>query len=325
MKKLLSIFLLITISLNLAFPVKAQDSNSKKTKEKQRVDVIKDVFKYDKNSKRSIELSELSQGCPAVDCIPAIDNPQFAAIDKIDFMFDDDIMMTVDYNGVKKSYPRKIMQTHEIVNDYFGDKPLAMTYCPLCGTSVAFVPIIDSERVEFGVSGVLHNSDLVMYDRNTKSLWGQITGKAIVGPKTGERLKRVGVGLLTWKELKAEYPQAQILLPPNEKYERYKSFHYQKYVESEKVMFPVAVADARLAAKQVVYGIEVDGQYIAFEDSYLKKRTPMVESFGKRILKVSYNGGKVFAEDKKTGENFDVLRLYWFAWFAFHPETQLRN
>jgi hypothetical protein len=293
--------------------------------EKKRVDVIKEVFKYNKDSKRSIELSELNQGCPAVDCIPAIDKPQFASIDKIDFLHDDDIMMTVDYNGVQKSYPRKIMQTHEIVNDHFGKKPLAMTYCPLCGTSVAFVPIIDGERVEFGVSGVLHNSDLVMYDRKTKSLWGQITGRAIVGPKTGDRLKRVSVGLLTWKELKAEFPKSQILLPPTDKHERYKNFNYQKYTESEKIMFPVAVEDARLAAKQVVYGIEVDGQYIAFEDAYLKKRSPMVESFGKRTLMVTYKGGKVSAVDKKTGDQFDVLRVYWFAWFAFHPETQLRN
>ncbi len=293
--------------------------------EKKRVDVIKDVFKYNEDSKRSIELSELSQGCPAVDCIPAIDNPKFLSIDKIDFLFDEDIMMLVDYNGVQKAYPRKIMQTHEIVNDYFAGKAVAMTYCPLCGTSVAFVPIIDGERVEFGVSGVLHNSDLVMYDRKTKSLWGQITGRSIVGPKTGDRLKRISVGLLSWKELKAEYPKSEILLPPTDKHENYKDFHYQEYTESEKIMFPVAIADARLAAKQVVYGIEVDGEFIAYEDSYLKKRSPMVESFGKRTLMVSHAGGKVRAVDKKTGETFDVLRVYWFAWFAFHPETQLRN
>jgi len=293
--------------------------------QKEKIDVIKDVFKYTKQSKRSIELSELSQGCPKVDCIPAIDHPQFAPIEKTDFLHDDDIMMVVDYNGVQKAYPRKILQVHEIVNDYFADKPLAMTYCPLCGTSVAFVPVIDGERVEFGVSGVLHNSDLVMYDRKTKSLWGQITGKAIVGTKTGDRLKKVSVGLLNWNELKTEFPKAEILLPPTDKHERYKDFHYQKYIESEKIMFPVAVEDARLSAKKVVYGIEVDGQYIAYEESYLKKRTPMVESFGKRTLKVSYSGGKVSALDKKTGESFDVLRVYWFAWYAFHPETQLRN
>lgn len=292
---------------------------------KEKVDVIKDIFKFTDKSKRSIELSELSQGCPKVDCIPAIDHPQFDVISKIDFLHSEDVMMTIDYNGVQKSYPRKIMQTHEIVNDHFGDKPLAMTYCPLCGTSVAFIPMVENERVEFGVSGVLHNSDLVMYDRKTRSLWGQITGRGIVGPQTGTQLKRIAVGLLTWKELKVEYPNTQVLLPPTDKTERYQNFHYQKYIESEKIMFPVAIADARLAAKKVVYGVEVDGKYIAYESEYLKKRSPMVESFGDRTLAVAYEKGMVSAKDKKTGEQFDVLRVYWFAWFAFHPDTQLRN
>ena len=314
-------YLVLTSLIIFFLSIKTNDVAAEKSK----VNVIKDVFKYTNDSKRSIELSELSQGCPKVDCIPAIDNPRFSSIHSVDFLFDDDIMMVVEYNNVQKAYPRKIMQTHEIVNDYFSEKALAMTYCPLCGTSVAFEPIIDGERVEFGVSGVLHNSDLVMYDRKTKSLWGQITGKAIVGPKTGDRLKRVSVGLLTWKELKVAYPNSQILLPPTGEFERYKDFHYQKYTESEKLMFPVSAADARLATKQIVYGVEVDGKFIAFEESYLKKRSPMVESFGKRILKVSFSAGKVTAIDKKTNESFDVLRVYWFAWFAFHPETLLRN
>lgn len=313
MKQLIFLFVLITIA-----PFSSAE-------EKVRVDVIKDIFKYTDSSKRSIELSELTQGCPKVDCIPAIDNPKFAKVADIDFIHDDDVMMLVDYNGVQKAYARKIMQSHEIVNDYFGDKPVAMTYCPLCGTSVAFIPIIDGERVEFGVSGVLHNSDLVMYDRKTKSLWGQITGRSMVGPKTGDRLKTIGAGLMTWKELKNDFAGAQVLLPPTAESEQYKTFHYQKYLESEKIMFPVTAEDARLATKQVVYGIEIDGEYIAFEEKYLKKRTPLVESFGKRTLQVSYKNGRALAIDKKTGDKFNVLRVFWFAWFAFHPETQLRN
>lgn len=288
-------------------------------------DIIKETFKYGKNSKKSIPLSELNQGCPKIDCIPAIDNPEFVSINKADFIHDEDIMMLVEYNGVKKVYPRKIMQVHEIVNDYYGDKPLAMTYCPLCGTSVAFIPIIDGQRVELGVSGVLHSSDLVMYDRKTKSLWGQITGRAIVGPKTGERLKIVSSGLMKWSEVKQTWSDAMVLQQPQKDSDRYDSFRYQKYVESEKLMFPVAVEDARLPSKTVVYGIEIDGAFIAFEEEYLKKRTPMIESFGKRTLKVSYQNGKAIAVDKKTKEQFNVLRVYWFAWYAFHPETQLRN
>lgn len=287
--------------------------------------IIKDSFKFNQDSKRSIDLSELSQGCPKVDCIPSIDKPTFDSIDKITFIHDNDVMMIVDFNGVQKAYPRKIMQTHEIVNDYFNGKPVVMTYCPLCGTSVAFIPILDGERVEFGVSGVLHNSDLVMYDRKTASLWGQITGRAIVGSKTGQRLKMISAGLLSWKETKAQYPNAQVLLPPTKELNAYKDFHYQKYTQSEKLVFPVAVEDARLAAKQFVYGIEIDDKFIAFEEKYLKKRSPMVESFGKRTLKVTFEKGKVTAIDKKTGDDFSVLRVYWFAWYAFHPTTQLRN
>ena len=317
MKQLLILLVLVTINSNVV----AASTESKHG----RIDLIKEVFKYNNDSKRSIELSELTQGCSSVDCIPAIDNPKFGAIEDIEFIHDNDIMMLVNYNGIQKAYPRKIMQTHEIVNDYFGNKPVAMTYCPLCGTSVAFEPIIDGERVEFGVSGVLHNSDLVMYDRKTKSLWGQITGRSIVGPKTGDRLKTISASLMTWMQLKEKFPHSKILLPPTNKAEDYKDFHYQKYTQSEKIMFPVAIEDARLSSKQFVYGIEIDDSFIAFEEDNLIKNSPMVESYGKRILQVTYKDGKATAMDKKTGETFNALRVYWFAWFAFHPETILRN
>jgi hypothetical protein len=312
------VFFLIIIIISNSI-LETQAVNAYKT------DILKNSFKYTHDSKRSIELSELSQGCISVDCIPSIDHPQFGSIKDISYIRKTDTMMVVEYNGVTKAYPRKIMQVHEIVNDYFGEKPLIVTYCPLCATSVAFIPILDGKRVEFGVSGLLHNSDLVMYDRQTASLWGQITGRAIVGPKTGHRLKTVSVGVLTWEELKLQLPGTQILLRPKGNKSKYKNFQYKKYARSQKLMFPVAAQDARLAAKKFVYGIEIDGQYIAFEESYLKKRSPMVESFGLRTLEVTYKHGKVTARDKKTGDTFSVLRGYWFAWYAFHPDTHLRH
>ena len=130
---------------------------------------------------------------------------------------------------------------------------------------------------------------------------------------------------MSWKQLKKRYPNSQILLPPENYKARYKKFNYQKYTQSDKLMFPVSLSDARLAAKQYVYGIEIDGTYIAFEENTLISQTPMVESYGSRILKVSYENGEVTAIDKKTGDRFEALRLYWFAWYAFHPTTELRN
>lgn len=293
--------------------------------ERWRTDIIKDTFKFNDSTKSSITLSELSQACARVDCIPAINNPEFAAIAEIKSIRSKDVMMMVDYNGVQKAYSRKIMQNHEIVNDYFGTKPVAMTYCPLCGTAVGFIPIIDGERVEFGVSGLLHNSDLVMYDRKTISLWGQITGRAIVGVKTGDRLKTVSAALMTWKQLKQDYPNALVLLPPTMKRRAYKDFHYREYSKSSKLMYPVAARDSRLAAKKFVYGVEIDGTFIAYEEKNLIKNSPMVESYGQYTLQVTYDKGKATAIDKKTGKEFNVLRAYWFAWYAFHPETQLRD
>jgi len=317
MKYILSMTIFILISLITSVEIEAA-RNFKSN-------IIKDEFHFKESSKKSIKLAELNQGCSKIDCIPAIDHPTFDNISKISFLSDDDVMMLVNYKGLLKAYPRKIMQSHEIVNDYFNGTPLAMTYCPLCGTSVAFEPIVEGERAEFGVSGVLHNRDLVMYDRKTRSLWGQLTGRAIVGSQTGLRLKSISVALMTWQQLKQDYPQAQVLLPPTKDTEQYKNFHYQKYVESDKLMFPVSLTDARLATKKWVYGIEIDDSYIAFEEQYLKETTPIVESYGKHILQVTYKNGKATAIDKRTNEPFKVIRSYWFAWFAFHPDTQLRK
>ena len=87
----------------------------------------------------------------------------------------------VNYNGEQRAYPQRIMNWHEIVNDIYGETPIAITFCPLCGTAEAFVRVVNSETVEFGVSGKLYNSDLVMYDRTEGSLWQQITGEGNSG------------------------------------------------------------------------------------------------------------------------------------------------
>ena len=290
------------------------------------VNILQDIFEFNEHSKKSVKLDDLYQGCPRVDCIPSIDNPEFILVKENDFMNDDDVTMTVFYNGIRKVYPRKILQLHEIVNDYFADKPLAVTYCPLCGSAVAFIPIIDGERVELGVSGLLHNSDLVMYDRKTQSLWGQITGTAIVGSKTGDRLSAVNVSLSRWKHIKNKYPKALLLAPPGGHAEHYNRFRYQHYTQSESLIFPVNATDTRLAAKAFVFGIEIDGMHFSYEESYLVKHSPVIESFADRVLRITIDDvGEVIAKDKKTGETFNVLRNYWFAWYAFYPKTYLRK
>lgn len=107
------------------------------------------------------------QGCGRPDCIPSIDNPRFVAAAEAGFLADEDIVTAVELDGDARAYPVAILDYHEIVNDVTAGRPVAVTYCPLCGSGLVFERVFGGRTVEFGVSGLLHNNDLVLYDRAT--------------------------------------------------------------------------------------------------------------------------------------------------------------
>lgn len=289
-------------------------------------DILKQTFGFNQQTKATVKLDELQQGCGARDCIPAIDKPEFGPPAALKLLKDKDVVMLVDYNGVRKAYPLKIMQGHEIVNDHFNGKPLAVTYCPLCASAVAFIPKVAGELVEFGVSGLLHNSDLVMYDRKTHSLWGQITGRAIVGPQTGAKLERVYVAQLTWAQAQQNFADLQVLLPPRNSGQQYDKDYYAKYFKSDDTMFPVSLKDARLLQKTKVHGFIVDGQPVAVEVEYLASQTALLANIkGHRLNIVQKNDGTVHIKDLKTKQTYVPILTFWFAWYNFHPNTELLN
>jgi len=121
--------------------------------------------------KHLIPLDRIKGGGPPKDGIPSIDNPVFASIQDSHFMSDSDTVIGLEINGQAKAYPLFILVWHEIVNDIVGGTPVAITYCPLCYTNQVFERIIDGQAVEFGTSGKLYNSNLLMYDRFTESYW----------------------------------------------------------------------------------------------------------------------------------------------------------
>ncbi|NIR48043.1 DUF3179 domain-containing protein, partial [candidate division KSB1 bacterium] len=131
---------------------------------------------------------EILAGGPPRDGIPAIDNPKFVSPSEADFLQPEDRVLGIDRNGVAKAYPIKIVNWHEIINDRFGDEAVVVTYCPLCGSGVAFSAEINAKATTFGVSGLLYNNDVLLYDRRTKSLWSQLMGKAVTGPLKAEEL-----------------------------------------------------------------------------------------------------------------------------------------
>ncbi len=129
-----------------------------------------------------VKSDDLLQGCfGGKDCIPSIDKPQFESAQSASWLRDSDVVFAIDYMGAQRAYPQRIMNWHEIVNDTIAGDPIVVTFCPLCGSALAFERKVDGVITEFGVSGKLHNSDLVMYDRYEGNLWQQITGEGIVG------------------------------------------------------------------------------------------------------------------------------------------------
>ncbi len=136
----------------------------------------------------SVKFNEIISGGPSKDGIPPIDNPIFTKITKITKNSDSEPMITVNINGIAKAYPLSILIWHEIVNDKIADIPITVTFCPLCNSAIVFDRRIDNKILDFGTTGKLRNSDLIMWDRQTESWWQQFMGEAIIGEMTGKKL-----------------------------------------------------------------------------------------------------------------------------------------
>jgi hypothetical protein len=158
----------------------------------------------------SIDLDLILGGGPVKDGIPSIDDPAFVSVQEADIA--DEVQgILVDFEGVQRYYPFSILVWHEVVNDSIGDTHFAVTFCPLCGSGVVFDRDVDGDVLEFGVSGLLYESNLLMYDRDTESLWSQSLGEAVVGEKTGAVLDILFMQLVDFATLADDYPDAQVL------------------------------------------------------------------------------------------------------------------
>ncbi|MBL4870586.1 MAG: DUF3179 domain-containing protein [Robiginitomaculum sp.] len=172
--------------------------------------------------------SEFSAGGPPKDGIPAIDNPQFKSASHVHYRPKEPVI-ALEVNGTVKAYPLSVLMWHEIANDVIAGVPVAVTFCPLCNAAIVYERTIDGVKTSFGVSGLLRNSDLVMYDRTTQSWWQQFTGRAIVGAHTGKTLTRLPAKIIPFSHFKARYPNADVLVPNDPKARRYGQNPYVSY------------------------------------------------------------------------------------------------
>lgn len=218
--------------------------------------------------KHIVPVDQIVSGGPPPDGIPSIDDPKFISVQEAGkFLDDSDFVLGLNINGDIRAYPLQILVWHEIVNDNVGGIPVAVTYCPLCFTNQVFNRSLDDgqEVVEFGTSGKLYNSNLVMYDRTSKSLWSQAMAEGIVGKYAGTKLERVPFDVAYWKEWKQLYPESKILSRNTGSNRPYGVDPYGDYYTNSDVLFPVSNKDNRLGLKEIVIGFENKGQYKAYK------------------------------------------------------------
>jgi len=265
-------------------------------------------------------------GGPAKDGIPAIDNPRFVDADAARFMRNNDRILGITIAGVSKAYPVKILNWHEIINDKTGDELFTITFCPLCGTGMAFSSQVNGQNLSFGVSGLLYNSDVLLYDRETESLWSQIMSTAVTGKFKGTKLKPLPLEHTSWGAWKQSHPNTSILSIKTGYWRDYDKSPYAGYEKSEHIMFPVAhKAPDTYHPKERVLGLNINGVSKAYPFIELNKHGK--SSFTDVINNTSVNirwdqqhqAGTVFTT--KGQKQLPVTEGFWFAWFAFHPDT----
>ncbi|MDX1614525.1 MAG: DUF3179 domain-containing protein [Candidatus Promineifilaceae bacterium] len=244
--------------------------------------------------RRTIELSELKPLLPR-DTIRSLDQPTFeTTAEAAAWLSDEEPLITVELNGEARAYPLFIMAVHEIVNDQFGDRPVVITYCPLCNSAIVFEARLNGQTLEFGTSGMLRNADLIMYDRTTESLWQQFTGDAIVGDLTGERLTFLPSAIVSFADFRSAFPDGKILSRDTGFDYDYatRAGGYAGYddLDNRPTLFPGRV-DSRLPAMERVVSLTIDEAAMAYPLSVLARRGVIHDTVNGRDLVVFHTSG----------------------------------
>jgi hypothetical protein len=245
-----------------------------------------------------VDLDEIRSGGPPPDGIPSIDEPTFIGVDDVDFLEDNEPVLAVDIDGDVRAYPVQILMWHEIVNDTVGGVPVAVTYCPLCNSAVAYDRRVDGQVLEFGTSGLLWNSALVMYDRQTETLWSHFTGQGIVGELTGTEIDVFPVATVPWGAWRDAHPDGLVLSRDTGFDRSYGRNPYPGYddVTSQPFLFEGEV-DGRYTAMTRIVGVEVGDDALGVPLISLQEQRVVSADIGGTDVVVFWEPGTVSALD----------------------------
>jgi len=263
-------------------------------------------------AKAAIQFEKILDGGPGKDGIPALTNPKFINV-KDTNIADDVDGMVVSVGDVTKFYPFNIMVWHEIVNDTVNSKSLVITFCPLCGSAIVF-----DTTDQFGVSGKLYESNLLMYDKNTESLWSQSIGTAVVGDRTGEKLAIYSSQLMSLKDFKIKWPSGQVLSTATGYSRDYSLYPYRDYNDNEDIFFPISVKDNRLPTKEIMYVVNAYNKSVAFPVKQLGSFIVSVAVGDNKVIATLIDG-EVIVKDS-LGKILPGYNEMWFSWATQHQK-----
>ncbi|MBI5771198.1 MAG: DUF3179 domain-containing protein [Verrucomicrobia bacterium] len=270
----------------------------------------------------TIPVAEIHAGGPPRDGIPSIDRPKFVQIAKARFMRDGDLVVSFTHRGETRAYPLRILVWHEIVNDRIGDLAINVSYCPLCGSAMVFDRTLGGRTLEFGVSGLLYRSDVLMYDRQTESLWSQLEMAAVSGPQVGGKLALLPAQHLTWRAWKKLFPEGKVLSTDTGFDRDYDRTPYADYENSPRLMFPVNSSRRDLPSKAWVAGIVINGVARAYPHENLPDGKEVQDTLGGTSVRLRFDrANRHLVITDADGTPIPFTPAYWFAWQAFHPDT----
>ncbi len=249
--------------------------------------------------KRSIDLSEIMSGGPPKDGIPALNAPKFVSIkDAEKWLKSNEPVISLKIGKVARAYPLQILIWHEIVNDEIGGHPVAVTFCPLCYTAIAFDRRLDGKIYNFGVSGMLRHSDMVMFDRETETWWQQISGEAIVGDLTGKTLNQFPSQIVSFGQFSKAFPDGTVLSRETGFAREYGNNPYRGYDDLTKTPFLFrGKPDERLKPMEKVIAVEIESQTKAYPHTITRKKRVIHDRLGKRDIVIFHSDGAASALD----------------------------
>ena len=308
-----------------------------------------------------IPISQVLDGGPGKDGIPSVDAPNFSLVNEVNFLSDQSLITGIRIGNRIRGYPHPILDWHEIVNDKIDDKSLVITYCPLTGTGIAWNRVIDGRETEFGVSGLLYNTNLMPYDRETNSTWSQQRLDCVNGELIGTQAETYSLFETTWATWKQAYPQSEIMNQNTGFSRDYSRYPYNDYrTNNNFFLFPINNLDDRLPPKERVLGVLIENEQIAYpfnhpndgielvEDRIAAKDLLIVRSAAHNFIVVFEAGAHSpyslldnelpYVIQDATGQKYDLFGVgdnggqleiptqfigYWFSWGAFYPNIEV--